>query len=76
MYTPVSYHFSIQFFNGWQRHPLLSENNLFSLQMFTKGILENFNSNYGGIDSSLGEEEQQVYGVDYDSQMNVKDTDF
>ena len=60
----------------WQHHPLSSENNFSPLQLFTKGVLENLNSHYSGIDCFLGEEELQVYGVDYDSQMNVEDTDY
>ena len=65
-----------EFVNQWQHHPLSSEHNLSPLQLFTKGVLENLNSNYSAIDSFLEEEEQQVYGVDYDSQMNVEDTDY
>ena len=64
-----------EFVNQWQHHPLSSEHNLSPLQLFTKGVLENLNSDYSAIDSFLEEEEQQVYGVDYDSQMNVEDTD-
>ena len=66
-----------EFVQQWQHHPLSSEYNLSPLQLFTKGVLENLNSNLIGIDSFLNsEEELQVFGVDYDSQMNVEDTDY
>ena len=65
-----------EFVKQWQRHPLSSEHNFSPLQLFMKGVLENLNSNYSGIDSFLHEEELQVYGVDYNSEMNVRDRDY
>ena len=65
-----------EFVKQWQHHPLSSEHNFSPLHLFTKGVLENLNSNYSGIDSFLREEELQVYGVDYNSEINVDDTDY
>ena len=65
-----------EFVKQWQRYPLLSEQKFSPLQLFMKGVLENLNSNYSGIDSFLHEEELQVYGVDYNSEMNVQDRDY
>lgn len=65
-----------EFVQQWQHHPLSTEHNLSPIQLFTKGVLENLNSDYSGIDSFVSEQEMQGYGVDYDNQMNVDETDY
>ena len=55
-----------EFVEQWQHHPL--SNNLSPIQLFTKGVLENLNSDYSGVDSFVSEQEMQAYGVDYDDE--------
>ena len=55
--------------------PLLTEHNFSPIQLFTKGILENLNSDYCSIDSFASEQDMQTYGVDYD-EMNANETDY
>ena len=37
--------------------------------------MENLNSDYGGIDSFVSEQDMQAYGVDYD-EINAYETDY
>ena len=58
----------------WQHHSLSTEHNLSPIQLFTKGVLENLNSDYSGVDSFVSEQEMQAYGVDYDDEVSDDDT--
>ena len=65
-----------QFVEQWQHHPLSTEHNLSPIQLFTKGVLENLNSDYSGVDSFVSEQEMQAYGVDYDDKASDDDTNY
>ena len=57
-------------------HPLSTEHNFSPIQLFTKGVLENLDSDYTGMDSFLNNEQEiQGYGVD-DDQLPVEETDY
>ena len=65
-----------EFVQQWQHHPLSTEHNLSPIKLFTKGVLENLNSDYSGGDSFVNEQEMQAYGVDYDNGVNADETDY
>ena len=65
-----------EFVEQWQHHPLSTEHNLSPIQLFTKGVLENLNSDYSGVDSFVSEQEMQAYGVDYDDEVSDDETNY
>ena len=65
-----------EFVEQWQHHPLSTEHNLSPIQLFTKGVLENLNSDYSGVDSFVSEQEMQAYGVDYDDEASDDETSY
>lgn len=65
-----------EFVEQWQHQLLSTEHNLSPVQLFTKGVLENLNSNYRAVDSFVNEQELQAYGVDHDIEVNADETDY
>ena len=65
-----------EFVSQWNNHPISTENNLSSLQMYAQGTLQNMHSGHTGVDSILSEVDMAYFGFDPDGPLSLEDKDY
>ena len=74
VFLPRLRHSLEEFTEQWNHHPLSTAENLSSVQLWTSGILENFN--HISANGILSFEDEMTYGIDRDGPVPLDDDDY